>query len=56
MLIKKKKNHWWHVPIILAPGKQGQESQELKVIINYTVNLRLVWSIWDPVSKNNINK
>lgn len=57
MLIKKKKkNQWWHVPIILAPGKQRQEFQELKVITNYIVNLRLVWSIWDPVSKNNINK
>lgn len=31
-----KKSSWaWYTPIILAPGKQRQEDQKFKVILDY---------------------
>lgn len=48
---KKKKNdsrpHRWHIPVILALGKQKEEDQEFKVIFGYTVSSRLAWATKD---------
>lgn len=32
---KKSSWAWWYTPIILAPGKQRQEDQKFKVILDY---------------------
>lgn len=46
--LKNKKDddsrpHRWHIPVILALGKQEEEDQDFKVILSYTVSSRLAW-------------
>lgn len=43
---------WWYRPTIPALGRWEREHQEFKVTFDYMLNLRPVWVVYDPVSKN----
>lgn len=38
--------------MLLALRKERWDDQKLKAILNYVVSSRIVWTIGDPLSKN----
>ena len=47
---------WYYTPVNPAPERQRQEDTKFKVIFGCTVNLKAVWAIKDPVSKQRMKK
>lgn len=42
---------WWHTPGTPEFRRWNQEDRGFKIILGYTVSLRLACTTWDPVSK-----
>lgn len=45
------KQAWQYVSVIPALGQWKHEDQKFKIIFGCKVNLKPVWTTWDPVSK-----
>lgn len=47
---------WQYMPVILAPGRQGQEHYNFEASLSYTAIMRLAWATQDTQHQNKIKK